>query len=87
GSRAYIGASAVKDLIDGNAQAVVTSPAFIGDNAVTCGGSAFEATSVQFNGGLDIKIAKATRIYCDASYITGGDADAFRGSGGVSIDW
>lgn len=87
GSRAYIGASVVKDLIDGNAQAIVSSPAFIGGNSVTFGGNAFEETAVQFNGGLDLKIAKATRIYGDASYITGGEADAFRGSGGVSINW
>lgn len=87
GSRAYVGASAVKDLIDGNAFAIASSPAFTGGNSVAFGSGVFQQTSVQFNGGLDLKIAKATRLYGDVSYVTGGDADAFRGSGGVSINW
>jgi outer membrane autotransporter protein len=86
GSRAYFGVSAVKNLMDNNTLAIVQSPAFPGGGAVNFGGG-FEDTAAQFAGGLDLKIAKATRIFADTSYITGGDADAFRGSGGVSINW
>ena len=44
-------------------------------------------TAAQFNAGLDLKIAKGTRLYGDTSYLTGGDADAFRGSGGFIVNW
>jgi hypothetical protein len=36
---------------------------------------------------LDLKIAKGTRLYGDTSYLTGSDADAFRGSGGFIVNW
>jgi len=87
GSRVYAGVSAVKDLIDEDGVATVQSPALPGGQDVSFAGGFGSQTAAQFNAGLDLKIAKGTRLYGDTSYLTGGDADAFRGSGGFIVNW
>jgi hypothetical protein len=87
GSRIYGGVSAVKDLLDEDGVATVQSPALPGGRDVSFGGGFGSQTAAQFNAGLDLKIAKGTRLYGDTSYLTGGDADAFRGSGGFIVNW
>ena len=85
GSRVYVGVSAVKDLA-GDTTTIVQSPTFPGGNSTILSGG-FEETAVQFAGGFDLTVAKATRLYGDASYLTGGDADTFRGTGGFTFNW
>jgi hypothetical protein len=87
GSRVYAGVSAVKDLMDEEGVASVQSVALPGGQAVSFAGGFGSETAAQFNGGIDLKIAKGTRLYGDTSYITGGDVDAFRGSGGFIVNW
>lgn len=87
GSRVYVGVSAVKDLLDEDSLATVQSVALPGGQSVSFAGGFGSDTAAQFNAGLDLKIAKGTRLYGDTSYITGGDADAFRGSGGFIVNW
>ena len=87
GSRVYVGVSAVKDLLDEEGIATVQSVALPGAQAVSFAGGFGSETAAQFNAGLDLKIAKGTRLYGDTSYLTGGDADAFRGSGGFIVNW
>jgi outer membrane autotransporter protein len=87
GSRAYLGVSAVKDLLDEDSVATVQSVALPGGNNVNFAGGFGSQTAAQFNAGLDWKVAKGTRLYGDTSYLTGGDADAFRGSGGFIVNW
>ncbi len=87
GSRVYVGVSAVKDLLDEEGVATVQSVALPGAQAVSFAGGFGSETSAQFNAGLDLKIAKGTRLYGDTSYLTGSDADAFRGSGGFIVNW
>jgi hypothetical protein len=87
GSRIYAGVSAVKDLMDEEGIATVQSIALPGGRDVSFAGGFGSQTSAQFNGGIDLKIAKGTRLYGDTSYITGGDVDAFRGSGGFIVNW
>lgn len=87
GSRVYVGVSAVKDLLDEDSLATVQSVALPGGQSVSFAGGFGSETAAQFNAGLDLKIAKGTRLYGDTSYITGADADAFRGSGGFIVNW
>ena len=87
GSRVYVGVSAVKDLLDEEGVATVQSVALPGAQAVSFAGGFGSETAAQFNAGLDLKIAKGARLYGDTSYLTGGDADAFRGSGGFIVNW
>lgn len=87
GSRIYGGVSAVKDLLDEDSVATVQSVALPGGNDVRFAGGFGSQTAAQFNAGLDLKIAKGTRLYGDTSYITSGDIDAFRGSGGFIVNW
>ncbi|MEO8422140.1 MAG: autotransporter outer membrane beta-barrel domain-containing protein [Hyphomicrobium sp.] len=87
GSRVYAGVSAVKDLLDEDGLATVQSVALPGGQNVSFAGGFGSQTAAQFNAGLDLKVAKGTRLYGDTSYLTGGDADAFRGSGGFIVNW